>query len=432
MTIEDALELIEPAPRVSLAKQIEDEFAPYEAKFEEWRDKSKMIRVSSVDDVEAMAMAKTLERFVGKALSSLEKRRKELKAESLEAGRAIDSAAKKFREALEPLREELKTKAEFKERIEKRRQEEKLAFRQKHLLQYGVELDSEMTTMDDEQFEEVVADAKANWERHIEIERVCRERTDLLLSLEVFPLLMPETAKTVGAMSEEEFSILQAELRDKLKEQQEENIRLKDIAELYRHRIEVIQSNKIADYIGDGMSNIGSMDEQSFQAMVTLAINKSMIHEAEISTNRERLSMLTLARFDIPDYVHTNELYLYSEQEFELLIEHLGELKATKTISIRRARMDGLAWDIDDKPLVEMSEQDFENEIFERRRKLKEESDFLQKGSDREKLSAYIAWVKSHPNSPILVSENGIAVTAKINKWLDHLAEKLTESLETL
>lgn len=421
MTTEDALEPIESTPRVSLAKQIKDEFAPYEAKFDEWKQKSATIKVTSVDDVEAMAMAKTLEKFVGKALSSLERRRKELKAESLEVGKAIDSAAKRFKEVLEPLREELKAKAEFKERYEKERAEAKLLFRRNCLLQYGVMLDSEMIKASDSQFEEIVADVKASYERRIELRRRQEERVGQLMSENLIKFVSAENSKEIGAMSDEEFYRLQEDFKAKLKQEQDEKEKLEKANRLYQDRISIIQAARIADYIGDSMKNVGLMTEEEFHFMVDIAEGKRAAKEL----NDYRITQL----HDLPKpaYLELSELRLYSDEEFSKLVQMLKKEKENADkLAARRQYTQGFSdWIISDEELLSMSDADFQLEANERRRQLKMEIIIDDGITEKDMATHFVEWLQTHPSTPELKSESGLVFVANTKELYNRMANYL-------
>jgi hypothetical protein len=89
------------------------------------------LKISSIDDVEGYTEVSKALRFVVSKRTAVEDKRKELKADSLAYGRAVDARAKEITEMLSPIELHLKSEKdridEEKELIKKREEEEKLA-----------------------------------------------------------------------------------------------------------------------------------------------------------------------------------------------------------------------------------------------------------------------------------------------------------------
>ena len=89
------------------------------------------LKIASIDDTEGYAEVSKALRFVVSRRTAVEDKRKELKADSLAYGRAVDARAKEITEMLSPIELHLKSEKdridEEKELIKKREEEEKLA-----------------------------------------------------------------------------------------------------------------------------------------------------------------------------------------------------------------------------------------------------------------------------------------------------------------
>jgi len=79
------------------------EYDEFREKLEEVKEACNFLPDVSTDD--GYDKSKRISLDVGKSLTALDKRRKELKAESLAFGRQVDSEAKTIREVLEELQE---------------------------------------------------------------------------------------------------------------------------------------------------------------------------------------------------------------------------------------------------------------------------------------------------------------------------------------
>lgn len=89
------------------------------------------LKISSIEDTEGYTEVSKALRFMISKRTAIEDKRKELKADSLAYGRAVDARAKEITEMLQPIESHLKSEKERidaeKEAIKKREEEEKLA-----------------------------------------------------------------------------------------------------------------------------------------------------------------------------------------------------------------------------------------------------------------------------------------------------------------
>lgn len=102
-------------------KELGDEFRPFVDQAKQWHENALSLTVSSVEEVDKMQEAKKARLALRSVRVAIDKKRKELKAESLETGRAIDGIAKALTALIEPSENHLKHQEEYKERVEKER-----------------------------------------------------------------------------------------------------------------------------------------------------------------------------------------------------------------------------------------------------------------------------------------------------------------------
>ena len=258
--------------RKSFAEQITDEFAPYEVKINAWIGEASRIRVHSVDDKEAMAKAKELGKFVSSTLTKVENRRKQLKRESLDVGRAIDAAANKFKGLLEPLRDDLKAKAEFEKRLLEAQANEKRLYRVNAMAQYGGLVDAETMMLSDEEFEELVADTKAKKEKadveyenqlaeRRKVDNLYKERLQKINTAKLFEFVNPSDLATIGTIGLAEFNALISVATAKQGEAIKKEIAEKSRRDLNDMRLELLKGYKLPDTIDAGTLYMYTADE---------------------------------------------------------------------------------------------------------------------------------------------------------------------------
>jgi len=135
-------------------------FFPFWQQFDAMREKAASLVVTSPEDKAIMREADETRLVLKKIRTTVEKRRKELKADSLAKGRAIDSVAKLITEKIEPLEEHCRQQAEWIVIYEAKRKEELTAARSQELSPYArVEL-YDLGNMEEEEFQEILSAAK--------------------------------------------------------------------------------------------------------------------------------------------------------------------------------------------------------------------------------------------------------------------------------
>jgi hypothetical protein len=120
-----------------LGNVIQDKFSGAFAQLDEWKSKSDALVITSEDQVAEIALANDGRKTLQKIRTSLEKTRVELKGPYLAMGRAIDAVCKSLTERIEPIEQDLKTKAEYAANLAAERLRALVAERRAMLIEVG-------------------------------------------------------------------------------------------------------------------------------------------------------------------------------------------------------------------------------------------------------------------------------------------------------
>lgn len=136
----------------------------------------KDIKVKDELDLTTMAKAREARLILKKARTTVENNRKELKADIVKQGRAIDSVARYVKEQIEPAEKYLETQEKYAELKAAERAAKIKAERVEKLSKYVDDITIfNLDEMTDERFEVVLASAKAQKEAELEAERKAEE-----------------------------------------------------------------------------------------------------------------------------------------------------------------------------------------------------------------------------------------------------------------
>lgn len=145
----------------------------------------KTIEVTSEDQTEDMAKARRMRLALKDTRVEVEKKRKELKENSLKVGRAIDSVATFVKQNIEPAENYLLQQEKFAEIKQAERAAKLKADRTEKLMQYTNDISLyNLDNMNDEQFNSLLATLKAQHEaklaeeKRLEDERKAKEEAD--------------------------------------------------------------------------------------------------------------------------------------------------------------------------------------------------------------------------------------------------------------
>ena len=142
------------------------------------------IKVTDVTQIKEMSEAREKRLALKNARTTVERKRKELKEESLKTGRAIDAVAKFVKEQIEPAEKYLEEQEKFKELLEKAQAAERLAARTEAIAKFTDPSLYNLVDMPEESFQELLiklereAAEKLEAERKAEQERIDREKAE--------------------------------------------------------------------------------------------------------------------------------------------------------------------------------------------------------------------------------------------------------------
>lgn len=157
------------------AERIKEIFLPFWEATERWSDKAKALVVTSSDQLTEMKMAGEARKALKSIRVAVEKRRKELKEDSLRTGRAIDSIAKVLKERIEPIETYLDEQEKFAEREEAARKDAVEKDRTEALSKYpGLDLAFyDLRNMPEENFQQLLRSAQM-----AEEDRIAKEKAE--------------------------------------------------------------------------------------------------------------------------------------------------------------------------------------------------------------------------------------------------------------
>ena len=142
------------------------------------------IKVTEVTQVKEMSEAREKRLILKNARTTVERKRKELKEESLKTGRAIDAVARFVKEQIEPAEKYLEEQEKFKELLEKAQAAERLAARTEAIAKFADPALYNLVDMSEESFQELLikleneAAEKLEAERKAEEERLAAQKAE--------------------------------------------------------------------------------------------------------------------------------------------------------------------------------------------------------------------------------------------------------------
>lgn len=230
---------------IETAKSLQKTFLPFYEKALEWNEKAKAIKVTEATQLTEMKQAREARLALKDVRVNVDKRRKELKEDSLKKGKAIDGVANLLKSLIEPTEEYLQQQEDFAKIAEEKRKRELKESREQLLQPFGITTDFyDLSNMPQEQFDVLYSNSKDAYEKRIaeekkaEEERIAQEQRAILnrkREVEIAPYLQFTEGSTseLGHIEESAFQVMLTQLRqaksDYDKEQQrirEENERL--------------------------------------------------------------------------------------------------------------------------------------------------------------------------------------------------------------
>jgi len=158
------------------ASSLKNALLPYFEEADQWVNKAKAIVVTDASQIEVMMEARSTRLALKEIRVNVEKRRKELKEESLRKGKAIDGMANVLKFLIEPIEEHLEKQEKFVEIQEEKRKVQLEIDRKAILEQYEVDTSFyQLKEMPEDQFNQLVTSSKNAYELRKEAERKAEE-----------------------------------------------------------------------------------------------------------------------------------------------------------------------------------------------------------------------------------------------------------------
>jgi len=275
------------------------------------------LKVDAVDDMDNYLVCKEAHQEVKKLRVSVEKKRVELKASSLEFGRAIDGEAKRITMEIEVVEDHLETQRKVVENEKKRKMEEAAR-----------EAQEEADRRKKEEEDRIEADRKAEEERlevvRLEQEAIAKKQREDQEKLDTQQREQDERGRILKEMAERQArEKIEAEEVKKKAEQDE----LDRIAREKRQAEEV----ELAKQEAVRQEKIRKEEEEAEKVRVAQEVEKKAEHERQTAPDKEKLHILgqTLADIKFPE-VQSPEAkgtLLAVKESMEHLIESLFNAK---------------------------------------------------------------------------------------------------------
>lgn len=228
------------------SKTLQETFLPFYEQALEWNEKAKTIKVTDATQLTEMKQAGEARKALKAVRVNVEKRRKELKEDSLKTGKAIDSVANLLKALIEPTEEYLQEQEDFAKRAEEKRKRELKESREQLLQPFGITTEFyDLSNMPQEQFEVLYNNSKEAYEKRIaeakqaEEERIAKEQRAILKrkrEVEVAPYtqFIVDMEPDFEVMDEEDFQTLLTALKTSKAEYEKEQQRIREENERLR------------------------------------------------------------------------------------------------------------------------------------------------------------------------------------------------------
>jgi len=169
----------------STALTLQDSFMPFFQQAEEWKNKAKELKVTDVSQTREMKMAREARLALKEIRVNADKKRKELKEDSLRYGKAVQGVYNVIEYLIVPIEKHLEEQEKFAEIQESKRKDELKEARQKELEPYQEFIPFvDLREMSEEDYNKLLSGAKLQLEqkleseRKIEQERIAKEKAE--------------------------------------------------------------------------------------------------------------------------------------------------------------------------------------------------------------------------------------------------------------
>lgn len=151
-------------------------YKPFLENAQAWAEQAHEITVTDIEDKDGMKKARAMRLQLKDLRISLDKKRKELKNDALQKGKAIDTIARNIKEMIEPSEKYLQEQEDFAKREQERIVKELTESRSKQLDEYGFDYTFvNLGEMSDEQYASLLDTAKTAHETKVKAEQEAAE-----------------------------------------------------------------------------------------------------------------------------------------------------------------------------------------------------------------------------------------------------------------
>ncbi len=394
----ELLTLIENSKvEVSTAQSLKLAFEGAFTQAKEWEAKAKTIIVTDATQLKEMKLARESRLAIRPIRTGVEKMRKELKADALNYGRAVDAVAGYLTGLLEPIEAHLLEQEEFAKRIEEKRIEEMKHARIAELTPLGVDVQYlDLAGMPEPVYAKLLADSKAAMEARHE-----------------------EARKAAEAAQKAEVDRIAAEQaeRDRLELQRLENERLKREAEAAQAQIEKERAEMEAKLAEE--RRLAEAARKEVEA-------KAQAEAAKLQAEANKLAQQALYEQQVAAQRQAEQEAKAKAERDALEAKHKAEMKARQQEADKKMAEEKAKWD--------QIERDAAAARAAEEARVKAEQAAAKKAvkaPDKTKLQTFAADVRAL-KAPVLTTEEGKAMqtllTDQITKfaaWVDAQAAKL-------
>lgn len=264
---------------------LEESFAPLFQQAEEWKQKAEAITVTSALDIDGMKRAREARIALKDIRNTADKRRKELKDESLRRGKAIDGVANVIKFLIIPLEEHLEKQEKFVEFAEKERKQKLRIEREKVLSDLGEQTAFyNLADMEEDKWQELVdlsttrAKEKKEAAQRLENERIEKENADAKERIRIREeneRLKIETQKRDEALAIERKKREEIEAKIRIEKEAEEKIQKQEEEE--RRQEQIAPEKEKLVKLADAISSIPMPEVASKEAKAIIVKTIDML-----------------------------------------------------------------------------------------------------------------------------------------------------------
>lgn len=160
-------------------KELLEKFEPFFTQIDEWKKKADKLVITDPSQLTEMQEAGEARKALKRIRVDTENKRKELKEESLNVGRAIDLVANTIKEKITPIEKHLADQEKFSERIEAERKAKRKAERVAELQKYDVNIQFfDLENMPQEDYRELLSNSIDTHNRKLAEEEKARKEAE--------------------------------------------------------------------------------------------------------------------------------------------------------------------------------------------------------------------------------------------------------------